>query len=165
MNNRMKKGFDLALKNLSVIYGALRKSNVSVFRNDYNDFVQEAIMAYAQCYCDYNLDHFKLEKFNNYAYQRLRWTIIDKLRKENRYEKNHILDNFEDREVVSLEKIDVLSLVEGIVLTDIEIIILIKHFIEEIPLKTLAEMTNFSQRYLRKVRKNLRNKLIGNSDI
>lgn len=156
---KVEDGFMLALENKCVIFGALKKTRIYNSRFDYDDYVQEAFIVYAKCYQTYS-DEWNLVSFNKYAYQKIVWSIIDRLRKEQSYTDSHILDDFESLDFHKREMIDIVRMLDGIKLTKYEKRILFDHWINEMPIRVLATDLKVSCRYLREVRKKLKRKIL-----
>ncbi|GKQ43295.1 hypothetical protein RD055328_12180 [Companilactobacillus sp. RD055328] len=128
------------------------------FRNsNYDDYLQEGLITYAQCYENYSKE-FEITSFNKYVYRKILWSVIDHLRKERVYHRFHKLDNFENLDFPDKESLNVVELLRDVKFTKVEEIILLDHFINEISLKTLAQKLNVSTRYLRAVRQRLKKK-------
>lgn len=77
------------------------------------------------------------------------------------YTQRFILDSFEQNDYSENESIDVMELLQNRCknLNEFEYQILVSHFIEKVPLVDIAKQYSVSDRYLRKVRNNLRKKL------
>lgn len=165
----MKKieiGFDLAVENEQVIHGALKRAGVYHTRIDYEDFVQEGFITYAKCFVGYSRE-FDLEKFNIYAFQKIVWSTLDLLRKEQMYTQRFILESFEQKDYPKKQAINILELLqyENLKLSNLEREILLKHMINQVPLSEMSKKYEVSDRYLRRVRKNLKAKFLKNNQI
>ncbi|MBB1080282.1 RNA polymerase subunit sigma-24 [Limosilactobacillus sp. STM2_1] len=73
-------------KRITIVHGVLKSLGISPRRDDYDDFVQEASIIFAQAYADYlsnNDGHVKNERdLMCFAYQRIRWRLLDSLRRQ-----------------------------------------------------------------------------------
>lgn len=69
-----------------VIYGVLKRLNVSRQSPDYEDLVVEGQIAFAQAYCAYCQTHDSVteEAVMPYLYQKVKWRLLDLLRKQTR---------------------------------------------------------------------------------
>lgn len=69
-----------------VIYGVLKRLNVSRQNPDYEDLVVEGQIAFAQAYCAYCQTHDSVteEAVMPYLYQKVKWRLLDLLRKQTR---------------------------------------------------------------------------------
>lgn len=69
-----------------VIYGVLKRLNVSRQNPDYEDLVVEGQIAFAQAYCAYCRTHDSVTEkaVMPYLYQKVKWRLLDLLRKQTR---------------------------------------------------------------------------------
>lgn len=69
-----------------VIYGVLKRLNVSRQSPDYEDLVVEGQIAFAQAYCIYCQTHDSVTEkvVMPYLYQKVKWRLLDLLRKQTR---------------------------------------------------------------------------------
>lgn len=79
-------GFQLAITNVAVIYGAVKRAGVYRSNNLYADLIQEAYLTYAQVWSNSRLS---VAEFQLYIFQRIVWRTQDLLRRE-RYRQNHV---------------------------------------------------------------------------
>jgi len=79
-------GFQLAITNVAVIYGAVKRAGVYRSNNLYADLIQEAYLTYAQVWSHSCLS---VAEFQPYIFQRIVWRTQDLLRRE-RYRQNHV---------------------------------------------------------------------------
>lgn len=83
-----EKGFAYLLQaeHEKVIYGVLKRLNVSRQSLDYEDLVVEGQIAFAQAYCAYCQTHDSVteEAVMPYLYQKIKWRLLDLLRKQTR---------------------------------------------------------------------------------
>ena len=83
-----EKGFAYLLQaeHEKVIYGVLKRLNVSRQSLDYEDLVVEGQIAFAQAYCAYCQTHDSVteEAVMPYIYQKIKWRLLDLLRKQTR---------------------------------------------------------------------------------
>ena len=70
-------------KRITIVHGVLKSLGISPRRDDYDDFVQDASIIFAQAYADFlrDSDHSANERdLMCFAYQRMRWRLLDRLR-------------------------------------------------------------------------------------
>lgn len=83
-----EKGFAYLLQgeHEKVIYGVLKYLHVSRQDSDYEDLVIEGQIAFAQAYCMYCQTHDSVteEAVMPYIYQKIKWRLLDLLRKQTR---------------------------------------------------------------------------------
>ena len=83
-----EKGFAYLLQgeHEKVIYGVLKRLHVSRQDPDYEDLVVEGQIAFAQAYCAYCQAHDSVteEAVMPYIYQKVKWRLLDLLRKQTR---------------------------------------------------------------------------------
>lgn len=83
-----EKGFAYLLQaeHEKVIYGVLKHLHVSRQDPDYEDLVVEGQIAFAQAYCAYCQAHDSVteEAVMPYIYQKIKWRLLDLLRKQTR---------------------------------------------------------------------------------
>lgn len=83
-----EKGFAYLLQgeHEKVIYGVLKHLHVSRQDPDYEDLVVEGQIAFAQAYCAYCQAHDSVteEAVMPYLYQKIKWRLLDLLRKQTR---------------------------------------------------------------------------------
>ena len=152
-------GFQLAITNVSVIYGAVKRAGVYRSNNLYADLIQEAYLTYAQVWSHSRL---AVAEFQPYIFQRIVWRTQDLLRRE-RYRQNHV--DVTDLVLTAPQVAEPLlwqTEVQQVVgqLTVLEQKVLWHHLIEGQNLKTLAAALHVSPRYLRKIRAQVRQKLL-----
>ena len=151
-------GFQLAITNVAVIYGAVKRAGVYRSNNLYADLIQEAYLTYAQVWSHSCLS---VAEFQPYIFQRIVWRTQDLLRRE-RYRQNHV--DFTDLVLTAPQVAEPLfwqTEVQQVVgqLTVLEQQVFWQHLIEGQNLKTLADTLHVSSRYLRKIRAQVRQKL------
>ena len=88
-------------KRITIVYGVLKSLGVSPRRDDYDDFVQDASIIFAQAYADFLQEKDEVENERDlmcFAYQRMRWRLLDRLRRQQLecFLFNYTLDNEED---------------------------------------------------------------------
>lgn len=78
--------FLLQAEHEKVIYGVLKHLNVSRQSPDYEDLVVEGQIAFAQAYCAYCQTHDSVTEkaVMPYLYQKVKWRLLDLLRKQTR---------------------------------------------------------------------------------
>ncbi|MBI0106860.1 sigma-70 family RNA polymerase sigma factor [Lactobacillus sp. W8089] len=151
-------GFQLAITNVAVIYGAVKRAGVYRSNNLYADLIQEAYLTYAQVWSHSCLS---VAEFQPYIFQRIVWRTQDLLRRE-RYRQNHV--DFTDLVLTASQVAEPLfwqTEVQRVVgqLTVLEQKVFWQHLIGGQNLKTLADTLHVSSRYLRKIRAQVRQKL------
>ena len=151
-------GFQLAITNVAVIYGAVKRAGVYRSNNLYADLIQEAYLTYAQVWSHSCLS---VAEFQPYIFQRIVWRTQDLLRRE-RYRQNHV--DVTDLVLTApqvAEPIFWQTEVQQVVgqLTVLEQKVFWQHLIRGQNLKTLADTLHVSSRYLRKIRVQVRQKL------
>lgn len=152
-------GFKKALEEENLIHGVLKRLHIYQTSNNYQDYVQEAMIIFAQAYVDYVEQEKDLEKFNVYIYQKLSWRLTDLLRKEQRFFNVHSLEVF-DFERVKEEMSDLfLDDIDLSGLSELEQSLFFDLFIDEIPIKFLREKYNCTARNLRYHRDSIRCKI------
>lgn len=151
-------GFQLAITNVAVIYGAVKRAGVYRSNNLYADLIQEAYLTYAQVWSHSCLS---VAEFQPYIFQRIVWRTQDLLRRE-RYRQNHV--DVTDLVLTAPQVAEPLfwqTEMQQVVgqLTVLEQKVFWQHLIEGQNLKTLAAALHVSPRYLRKIRAQVRQKL------
>lgn len=151
-------GFQLAITNIAVIYGAVKRAGVYRSNNLYADLIQEAYLTYAQVWSH---SYLSVAEFQPYIFQRIVWRTQDLLRRE-RYRQNHV--DVTDLVLTAPQVAEPLfwqTEVQQVVgqLTVLEQQVFWQHLIEGQNLKTLAATLHVSSRYLRKIRAQVRQKL------
>jgi RNA polymerase sigma factor (sigma-70 family) len=100
-NNRtVKQGLEHLLEDghEKIVYGALKKLHINTMSLEFDDFLQEARLAYAKAYVRFPQDPGENDKkFHVYAYQAVYWRILDIIRFRQR-EKDVQADELEDDE-------------------------------------------------------------------
>lgn len=71
----------------SIVYGCLRQLNISMYHPNYDDLKQVGLIALVEAYETFpkslfNEEHFY--QFTGFAFQKVKWRILDELRKHNR---------------------------------------------------------------------------------
>lgn len=72
-------------KRITIVHGVLKSLGISPRRDDYDDFVQDAAIIFAQAYADYLQQTDQVENERDlmcFAYQRMRWRLLDRLRRQ-----------------------------------------------------------------------------------
>lgn len=87
----------------SIVYGAIRRCGVSYMHPDYDDFVQIGLLKLVDAYKEFPKDLFQEEyfyQFTGYAFRKIRWAIIDELRREQRKHENEgaLPETFDERQ-------------------------------------------------------------------
>lgn len=78
---------DFFLVHTSIVYGVLKRCNLWQDHPDYDDFVQIGLLKLVESYESYPEDLFSEKgfySFTGYAFQKIRWAILDELRKQSR---------------------------------------------------------------------------------
>lgn len=151
-------GFQLAITNVAVIYGAVKRAGVYRSNHLYADLIQEAYLTYAQVWSHSCLS---VAEFQPYIFQRIVWRTQDLLRRE-RYRQNHV--DVTDLVLTAPQVAEPLfwqTEVQQVVgqLTVLEQKVFWQHLIGGQNLKTLAAALHVSPRYLHKIRAQVRQKL------
>ncbi|WP_125768824.1 sigma-70 family RNA polymerase sigma factor [Companilactobacillus furfuricola] len=155
----LQVGFKKALEEENLVHGVLKKLHIYQTNNNYQDYVQEAMIIFAQAYVDYVDQEQDLEKFNVYIYQKLSWRLTDMLRKEQRFFNVHSLEVF-DFERVKEELSDLfLDDIDLSCLNEFEQKLFFDLFIDEIPIKFLTKKYGCTARNLRYHRDSIRQKM------
>lgn len=154
----LELGFQQALENQQLIYGALKRVHIYVTRCDYEDYFQEAVIIYAQTYLKYYQRNQDPDKFKPYVFQKLVWRLTDMLRQEKQYFDFHGLEEFDFQRVPESE-ITQIDFVDWQKLSELEKEILQEHFMNGISLKIIAQYHHQTTRNLRYQRDRLLNKL------
>lgn len=92
-NRSMRKGFEHMMKSghQRIIFGALKQLHVRPFREEFEDFLQEARLTYAKAYVSFPGDPvLEDEKFRVYAYQAVYWRTLDLIRVSQKVEENNL---------------------------------------------------------------------------
>ena len=87
-------------KRITIVHGVLKSLGISPRRDDYDDFVQEASLVFAHAYANYPQDETDPTNERDlmcYAFQRMRWRILDHLRRD-QLEKAHCTYSLDDDE-------------------------------------------------------------------
>lgn len=67
-----------------IVYGAVRKCGIRFDHPDYDDFVQTGLIKLVEAYQSYPADLCQeayIYQFTGYAFQKVRWALVDELRK------------------------------------------------------------------------------------
>ncbi|MDC7952210.1 sigma-70 family RNA polymerase sigma factor [Liquorilactobacillus mali] len=93
MNNKISTfAFKHLLKddNTRLIHGVLKSLGISPSRNDYQDLYQEGCLLYVEAYEDFFATHSPedLELFGPYAFRRIKWRLLDRVRKETNHQEH-----------------------------------------------------------------------------
>lgn len=93
MDNKLTSiAFKQLLKNdnVKLIHGVLSTLNITPNRSDYQDLFQEGCLFYVQAYEDFFSIHSieDLELFDPYAFRRIKWRLLDIIRKEIRQQEH-----------------------------------------------------------------------------
>lgn len=156
----LQLGFKKALEEEKLIHGALKRVHIYPICNNYQDYVQEAMIIFAQAYVDYVEQGQDLEKFNVYIFQKLTWRLTDLLRREERFFNVHSLEVFDFervKEEVSELFLDDLDLSR---LNEFEKQLFFDLFVDELPIKFLAKKYRCTTRNLRYHRDSIRKKMV-----
>lgn len=68
----------------NIVYGVLKKCGISYHHPDYDDYKQTGLLKLTEAYETFPKDLLNEEEyyqFSGYAYQKIRWAIIDEIRK------------------------------------------------------------------------------------
>lgn len=155
----LEAGFIDALNNERLIHGVLKRLHIYQTNNDYQDYVQEAMIVYAAAYNEYLKKGRDMEKFPVYIFQKLLWRMTDLLRHEQRFFEVHSLEVLDFERVEQVEMQELFSHLELDDLSEFEKNIFYDCFFKEIPLKTLAEKYHCTPRNLRYHRNSVKEKI------
>jgi hypothetical protein len=154
-------GLTAALAQQGLLHGAIKRAGVWRQHQDYDDFLQEALLVYAQTYQQYPGDPEHDPDFLPYVFQRVCWRTTDLLRYQQRRQMAGLppelpgkLPDFSEHSVVLLllnQMTQQSSPVDQLIIRN--------HFILGQPLSTLATKYQLSPRTLRARRGFLRQRL------
>lgn len=156
----MAAGLQAALQEPGLIRGALKRAGISYYHQDYDDFWQEALIAFAEAYQYYPGDPKHDDRFKGYAFQNIVWRMTDLWRYRQR--RDH-----DDLSAVSLPA-SLLATFDAdsdwrLLLQNawqrskkLDRLIIRRHFIEGEPLSLIARQYHVSPRTLRARRAKLR---------
>lgn len=85
-NQLINTAFNAALADKKLIFGVLKKLNITRQNPDFDDYFQECILAYVDAYCRYAENGASLDR-HTYLYIKLRQRVIDLLRKHDCYQR------------------------------------------------------------------------------
>lgn len=75
----------------SIVYGAIRRCGISYLHPNYDDYVQIGLLKLVDAYEEFPKDLFQeayFYQFTGYAFRKIRWAIIDELRRDQRKQEN-----------------------------------------------------------------------------
>ncbi len=161
-NKRMiTAGLTAALDQLGLIHGAIKRAGVWRHHQDYDDFLQEALLVYAQAYQQYPGDPEHDQQFLPYVFQQICWRMTDLLRYQQRRQMADLpaelpgkLPDFGDHSVVLILLNQLTQ--QG---SQVDQLIIREHFILGRPLSAVATQYQLSPRTLRARRCYLRQRL------
>ncbi|MEE6727484.1 sigma-70 family RNA polymerase sigma factor [Pediococcus acidilactici] len=84
-NRTLKAGLNHLLTNgnQKIVFGALKKLNIRPYRHDFEDYLQEARLAYARAYVRFPQDpEDNLKAFRVFAYQAVYWRTLNLLKRQ-----------------------------------------------------------------------------------
>ncbi|MQS45232.1 sigma-70 family RNA polymerase sigma factor [Companilactobacillus mishanensis] len=152
-------GFAKAIENEQLIHGVMKRVHIYQMNDNYQDYVQEAMIIYAKAYVDYLAEERDVEKFNVYIFQKLVWRMTDLLRSEKKFFDIHSLEVFDFERVEQVTSEDFFEDFDLDCLTYFERGLFFDCFIQQIPLSKLADKYECSDRNLRYHRDNIKAKL------
>ncbi|MFL2029346.1 sigma-70 family RNA polymerase sigma factor [Loigolactobacillus zhaoyuanensis] len=86
MTNQLSNAaFNAALEDKQLIFGVLKQFKITRQHNDFDDYFQECLLAYADAYCKYEQNGSPLSR-QNYLYTKVRQRVIDLIRKHDCYQ-------------------------------------------------------------------------------
>lgn len=156
------QGLQAALRQQRLLHGAVKKAGIWRHHQDYDDYLQEAFLAFAQAYVNYPADPDLDECFLGYAYQHIVWRLTDLMRRQHCRQTdplpdlgNWTHDDGGDREIDLLMTLQELAFDSD----SIDQIIIRDHFIKGYSLPVIAYRQQLSTRALRNHRTKLRRQL------
>ncbi|WP_125607392.1 sigma-70 family RNA polymerase sigma factor [Lapidilactobacillus bayanensis] len=155
-------GLQAALQQPRLIRGAVKRAGIWRGSQDYDDFLQEAYLAFAQAYVNYDGDPETDDRFKAYAFRQIVWHVIDLLRRD-RYRQGDILPDFDvigDLATYDSE-VEILLLLQQLAFAGNELdqLIIRDHFLKGYPLAMIAYQQQVTPRALRQHRASLRGQL------
>ncbi|AKP67239.1 sigma-70 family RNA polymerase sigma factor [Companilactobacillus ginsenosidimutans] len=154
----LQEGFTKAIENDLLIHGVLKRLHIYQTNDNYQDYVQEARIIFAESFVEYSQTDTDLDKFNVYIFQKLIWRMTDLLRKEQRFSDVHSLEVF-DFERVKLDQAEFFEELDLDCLSEFEKKLFYDAFIAEISIPKLARIYGCSDRNLRYHRDAIKAKL------
>ena len=155
----LSTGFDQAIQNDQLIHGVMKRLHIFVTNKDYQDYLQEARIIFAETYQTYHLQKRDPDKFKVYVFQKLLWRMTDLLRQEQKYQSLHSLEQLDFARVEQVQFDEYFDGLEIDCLSDYEKELFYDCFVAEISLKTLANKYNCTARNLRYHRNLIKEKL------
>lgn len=155
----LSAGFEHAVENIQLIHGVMKRLHIFPTNDDYQDYIQEAIIIYAESFQEYVENNNDLDKFNVYIFQKLIWRMTDFLRLEQKYSDANSLEVFDFDRVEQKNAVQFFEEVDLECLTEFEKQFFFDCFIQEIALTELTEKYHCGVRNLRYYRNSIREKL------
>lgn len=155
-------GLQIALQHPRLIHGAVKRAGIWRQSQDYDDFLQEAYLAFAQAYVNYPGDPDQDEGFGAYAFRHIVWRLVDILRRT-QYRQGEVLPNFDaiKKQASYDSEIEILLSLQQLAFSGNELdqYVIRDHFLKGYPLAVIAYQQQVTPRALRKHRADLREKL------
>ncbi|WP_125768114.1 sigma-70 family RNA polymerase sigma factor [Lapidilactobacillus wuchangensis] len=154
-------GLTAALDQQGLIHGAIKRAGVWRHHQDYDDFLQEAYLVYAQAYQQYPGDPAQEAQFLPYVFQQICWRMTDLLRYQQRRQMADLPTKLPGKLPDFSEHSVVLMLLQQMTQQSsaVDQLIIREHFILGRPLSALATKYQLSPRTLRARRYYLRQRL------
>lgn len=156
----MAAGLQMALQEPGLIRGALKRAGIFYYHQDYDDFWQEALIAFAEAYQYYPGDPERDDRFKGYAFQNIVWRMTDLLRYRQRRDHDELPELFLPASLLATFGEDsewqVLLQSAWQQSNQLDRLIISRHFIEGEPLSVIAKNHQVSPRTLRARRAKLR---------
>lgn len=158
----LTSGLQMALKHPRLISGAVKRAGIWRGSQDYDDFLQEAYLAFAQAYVNYAGDPNGDDGFKAYAFRHIVWRLIDLLRR-NRYRQGDVLPdlNLIGGKATDEAELDILLSLQQVAFSGNELdqLVIRDHFLKGYPLSVIAYQQQVTPRALRQHRAALRRQL------
>lgn len=94
--------FLMSDKRISIIYGVLKRLHITPWQDQFADLFQDGCLAYASAFATFPGDPQTASTFPAYAYQKVYWRLLDKLRHQ-QYGRVLTEYSLDDQEKASLE--------------------------------------------------------------
>lgn len=158
----LAKGLTMALQYPRLIHGAVKRAGIWRQSQDYDDFLQEAYLAFAQAYVNYPEDPEQDEGFKSYAFRHIVWRIVDLLRR-NRYRQGEVLPDLGRWQGTATydAQVEIMLALQDLATSDnlLDQLVIRDHFLKGYPLTVIAYQQQVTPRALRQHRAKLRAEL------
>lgn len=157
----MEQAFNQALINSRVIHGAIKAAGIYHYRMDYQDFVQDGIINYANVYHKYAPQE-EMTKINQLAFQKIKWQALDQLRKQMR-QSVEVMTTDEQWELFQdNNSFDISEIINQLSFSTQDKKRLIAIFDSGYTMVDLAKKENISTKHLQRLKQELRRQLTNN---